>query len=278
VVVLLALIGSLVVGFSDYAGATASRTRSSMSVAIWMQPTNAILLLVVATVAGAGALHPADQLLGLLGGLGGGLGYLIFLHAMAHGRMSVVAPLAAITTAVVPVVADAVGGVHLRGLAWLGILLALASIPLLTYRPDDGTTTTLPMVRQVLLSVACGACFAVFFLSIGHTDEHSGQWPIAMAGVGGTVVAVAACIGAGVGPGRPSRLGILSGVLMVGSGLAIGRALQLGPVSVATVLGSLYPLVTTACAVHFDHERLRQANVAGVALAVGGAAVLAAAH
>jgi len=62
------------------------------------------------------------------------------------------------------------------------------------------------------------------------------------------------------------------------AGLCITRALQIGPISLATVLGSLYPVVTAGLAVRLDGERLRPLNIVGITLAVGGAAVVAGTH
>ena len=65
---------------------------------------------------------------------------------------------------------------------------------------------------------------------------------------------------------------------MVGSGLAINHALQIGPLGVVTVLGSLYPLATSALANRFDHEPIGRINVVGILAAVGGASMIAVYH
>ena len=78
-------------------------------------------------------------------------------------------------------------------------------------------------------------------------------------------------------PLRPVPLGAIgSGVCSVVAGVCITRALQIGPISLATELGSLYPVVTSGLAVRIDGERLRPVNVVGIVLAVGGAATVAA--
>jgi drug/metabolite transporter (DMT)-like permease len=69
-----------------------------------------------------------------------------------------------------------------------------------------------------------------------------------------------------------------SGVCSVVAGVCIARALQIGPISLATVLGSLYPVVTAGLAVRLDGERLRPLNVVGIVLAAVGAAAVAGTH
>jgi len=71
----------------------------------------------------------------------------------------------------------------------------------------------------------------------------------------------------------PALLAIGCGDL-VANGL-FAYASSRGQVSVASVLGSLYPVVTTIWARVLLDERLRRVQQVGVALAVGGACVTA---
>ena len=55
-----------------------------------------------------------------------------------------------------------------------------------------------------------------------------------------------------------------------------GYAASLGLISIATILASLYPIVTVLLAHLFVGERLRGFQLAGVALALGGVALVSA--
>jgi drug/metabolite transporter (DMT)-like permease len=68
-----------------------------------------------------------------------------------------------------------------------------------------------------------------------------------------------------------------------GGGVALGVAdtgltvaLQRGPLTIASVLGNLYPLVTIALGVAVLKERIRPWHAAGIILAVAGVAMIAA--
>ena len=219
-------------------------------------------------------LHRGDVVLGLIGGVCAGTAYLIFFRALAAGRMSVIAPIAALTTALVPLVVDVIDGVSLPGGRWAGIGLALIAIPALSFRRDEGDSS-LSLRQELTYAVLAGVGFAGFFVSIGHTSTESGQWPVAFAAIGATTATAALCVVRRVRVGRPSRLALLTGLFMVGSGLAINHALQIGPLGVVTVLGSLYPLATSALANRFDHEPIGRINVVGILAAVAGAALIA---
>ncbi len=274
-VVVLALIAALISGAADYLGGRASVRHQPLHVGFVSQLTNLTVLPIAALAIGWQQLHSGDILLGLLGGTGAGVAYLVFFRALARGRMSVVAPLAALTTAMVPVVIDISTGVSLSGGRWVGIALALAAIPALAFRRDAGTGS-MSLREELTSAVGAGCGFAVFFVAIGHTSTESGQWPVVFAGVGGTVTVGLLCTARHVQlRTRPPGLAVASGLLMAGAGLAINHALQLGPIAIATVLGSLYPLATTALANRFDQEPVSRVNVAGVALAVAGASLIA---
>lgn len=274
-VVALALVAAFISGSADYLGGRASVRHNSLHVGFVSQLTNLMLLPIFAIAIGWQYLHVSDALLGLLGGTGGGAAYIVFFRALAGGRMSVVAPLAALTTALVPVTVDLVTGISLSGGRWVGIVLALLAIPALAFRRDDGVGS-LTLRAEVASAVVSGAGFAVFFMAVGHTSKESGQWPVVFAAVGGTVTVGIVCFVRRVAVvSRPPRQAVMAGALMAASALAINHALQLGPIAVATVLGSLYPLATTALAHRFDHEPVSRINIAGILLAVSGAALIA---
>ena len=274
-VVVLALVAALISGSADYLGGRASVRHDSLHVGFVSQLTNLVLLPIFAVAIGWEHLRGGDALLGLVGGTAGGAAYIVFFRALAGGRMSVVAPLAALTTALVPVTVDLFTGVSLSGWRWVGIVLALLAIPALAFRRDEGVGS-FTLRAEIISAVVSGAGFAVFFMAIGHTSTESGQWPVVCAAIGGTITVGVLC-GVRRVPvvTRPPRLAVAAGALMAASSLAINHALQLGPIAVATVLGSLYPLATTALANRFDNEPVSRVNLGGVLLAVAGAAFIA---
>lgn len=273
-VVVLALVAAFVSGSADYIGGRASKITSALTVNFYAQSVTAALLPIAALAIGWDRLHPGDLLLGAIGGVCGGLAFLVFFRALAVGRMSVIAPLAALTTALVPVVFDIVDGVELPPGRWIGVAVALIAIPALAFHRDAGAST-LSLRRELLYAVVAGLGFAGFFVCIGHTSTDSGQWPVAFAAIGASSTMGILGLARGKPLGAPPRLALLAGLLMVASGLAINHALQLGPLAVATVLGSLYPLATTALANRFDKEPISVVNVAGIITAVAGAATIA---
>jgi len=92
VTVLLALLGALFIGISDFLGGAASHKASPLTVSAVLQLTALLTLAPIAAVLGASALTAGDLGLGAVSGLVTSVAFLGFFTAMAHGRIGVVLP------------------------------------------------------------------------------------------------------------------------------------------------------------------------------------------
>ena len=283
--VLLALLGALFIGISDFLGGAASQKASPLTVSAVLQLSGLLTLAPIAAVLGASAVTAGDLGLGAVSGLVTSVAFLGFFTALAHGRIGVVLPVSAAVSALLPAVAGVVGGNQLSALAFGGVVCALVAIPLVAYEPQEGggepqerAPERWSAARQVLVSTVCGAGFGVYFICIGHTSTDSGLWPT----VANLVVAVAVTMpvaaraGLMPGPAAAPRLAIFGGLALGVADATLTTALQRGPLTVASVLGNLYPLVTIALAVVILRERVHRWQAAGVALALAGVTMIAA--
>ncbi len=136
--VLLALGAALAYGLSDFLGGVVSRRTSVWPVAFTACLGAALGTLVLALVV-PGDPSRADLLWGLLAGVGSGSGTAFLYRGFASGRMGVVAPVSAVGAAVLPVAIGVVVGERPSALVWLGILVALPGIWLVSREPaaDD---------------------------------------------------------------------------------------------------------------------------------------------
>jgi drug/metabolite transporter (DMT)-like permease len=285
VTVFLALIGAVFIGISDFLGGAASHRASPLTVSAVIQLAALVTLAPIAAVLGASALAAGDLGLGAVSGLVTSVAFLGFFTAMAHGRIGVVLPVSAAVAALLPAVAGVAGGNHLSELALGGVVCALVAIPLVAYEPEErgdepheGAPEQWSAAKQVLVSTVCGAGFGVYLICIGHTSTDSGLWPT----VANLVVAVAVTIPVAARVGLMPRL-VSAPRLALFGGLALGvadatltTALQRGPLSVASVLGNLYPLVTIALGVVVFKERVHHWHAVGIVLAVAGVSLIAA--
>jgi drug/metabolite transporter (DMT)-like permease len=279
--IVLALLASLFIGVSDFLGGIDSRTRNPLETSLVVFLAAFVTLVPIAFLLGASDLSTHDLGLGAVSGLTTGIAYVGFFATIGHGRISIVAPISAAVTALLPAAIGIAEGNVLSTLALVGVICALVAIPLVAYETagsDTDTDTDWSTARQVVVSILCGVGFGFYFFCIGHTHRSSGLWPTVATLVVGIVVIAPLAARGGVMPSFASlsRLAVAGGVTLGLADSALTTALQRGPLTVASVLGNLYPLVTIALGVAVLGERIRSWHAVGILLAVVGVAMIAA--
>src|SRR3954447_5184250 len=131
-------------------GGLASRKTSVFGVVALSQIAGLVALLALLPWLG-GPVSAADLLWGAASGLAGAVGLVVFFRALAHGVMSVVAPVTAVTAAAVPVLVGLLGGNRIGTWAAVGIALALVAVVLVS---AEGGLSALGSARQVNLTPA----------------------------------------------------------------------------------------------------------------------------
>jgi uncharacterized membrane protein len=271
-IIMFALASAVVFGAGDFCGGAASRRGGSTAVLLVSLPTGLGLLLIVALTLGGG-LHPGALALGLASGLAGGAGLLVFYRALAEGPMSVVAPISGLMAAVVPAAVGVASGDQLSLTAFAGIGLCLVAICFVSMEKGSGPVRRL---SGPILAVLAGTGFGGFFVLIQHGDDGT-LWPlVASKAISVVMVGVAAAVAEGHGPATVLRDRVTLGIaLLAGSLDVLGNALYVfaaraGMLSIAGVLGSLYPASTVLLARLVYGERLRPIQRIGLVVAVAG--------
>jgi drug/metabolite transporter (DMT)-like permease len=254
------------------------------------------LLFVVGLVAG----RPSAAAFGFgaLAGIAGASGLLLYLRALAVGPMGVVAPISAVISAGLPLAVGLVGGERLGPVAVLAVAVALVAILLAT----AGTRKDAAASTGLLLGLAAGVGFGLFFIGLDATPPDSGLWPL----LGGRVVSVTllACLvlrhhlplptrtraaSLAGGPGLPAKAGVRSrtlapvllmvvcGVVDTFANVLFLVATRLGDLGISSVVVSLYPVVVVLMARVVLGERLTRTQFLSAALALTASALLAAA-
>ncbi len=113
---------------------------------------------------------------------GGAAGVGLLYKGLAVGQMSVVAPITALLSAAVPVVAGYVEGErpggHGRRRAW-----PWPSWPSSWCRPRAAAACDPPTCARCLYALGAGLGFGFFFVFLSHTGEDAGMWPLVAARV-----------------------------------------------------------------------------------------------
>ena len=270
---LLALASSACWGTSDFFAGLFSRRRPAVAVVGWTQALAFVVLCVVVLTQHDHVTWAGWPLWSVGAGLSGLTGLLCFYTALSTGTMGVVAPIAALGVAV-PVLLGVATGDEPSAWTWVGILVAVVGVTLASGPELGGDVSTRPVVLAGVAAVGFG--LALFCLDRGaRSSTLMTLWGMRCTSV--VVFAVVALVARSVGGvvvrEVPPLLLIGCGDLAANSLFAV--ASSRGEVSVASVLGSLYPVVTILLARLVLAERLRRIQQVGAVLSLAGAAVIA---
>jgi uncharacterized membrane protein len=276
--IVLALCSALSYGLSDFVGGFVSRRTSAWVVAVVGQSSSAVCTLVVASFV-SGSPEPRDFAWAVLGGIGGGMGVGFLYRGFTTGRMSVVAPVSAVGSAIVPVAAGALGGERPGGLVWLGIAVAMPAIWLVSTTPAAARTEQGSLGEGLLDGVLAGLGFGVLFASLGQIPDSAGLWPLALTQVVSVpaVILLATLVRAPWLPrGRAVSWALVCGPLGAAATLTFLLATQRGYLTVSGVLAALYPASTVVLAMIVLREHVHRAQAVGLALCAVTVALVAA--
>lgn len=274
---LLALAAALVYGVADFSGGVASRRAPVLVVLAWTQVVGLAGILVAAPLVGAGHVRFADLAWGGFGGFIGLIGVGLLYRAFALGSMTVVAPLAAVLSALVPLGVGIALGERPGALAALGVAAAIPAILLSSGARRPRAAAAHPRVATAMALLA-GIGFGFYFVALGETSDASGLWPL----VAGR--AVTSLVALGVVAARPSRssiagargVAVAAALLEVLANALFLLAVRAGALSLASVITALYPASTVLLALVLLKERVDRLQVAGLALAAVAVALIAA--
>jgi drug/metabolite transporter (DMT)-like permease len=285
-------------GIADFAGGLAARRASVLVVTVVAQAAGLLsLLLVIGAVAGRPT--PSAFGFGAIAGIAGASGLLLYLRALSVGPMGVVAPLSAVVGAGLPLAVGVVGGERLGPVSVLAVVVALVAILLAT----AGTRKDAAASTGLLLGLAAGVGFGLFFVGLDATPPDSGLWPL----LAGRVVSVTLLAGlvlrhrlplptrsraATLAPSEspvstrrvvhsrtpaPVVLMVVSGVFDTSANVLFLVATRLGDLGISAVVVSLYPVVVVLLARVVLGERLSRTQLVSAVLALTASALLAAA-
>jgi len=289
VVMVFALAAAALFGSADFLGGVASRRVRAASVLLISTPAGLVVILAAALLTGvpfqAGGLGWA-----LAAGTAGGAGMIILYAGLAAGPMSVVAPVSALASTVVPVGAALAMGERASAAVYAGAVLCLVAIVLASMEGGRGPGTrpaTGPglarfrvAARGLGYGAASGLAFGIFFLFIRNAGTAGVLWPLCLARAAGTVVILAAAAWAGTrppGPGAgrwvlPAAAG--AGIMDASANICYLLAARAGLFGIAVVISSLYPGITVLLARVTLGERMRVLQRAGLVLAAAGVAMV----
>jgi drug/metabolite transporter (DMT)-like permease len=277
---LLAFASSILYGGGDFLGAFASRRAGALVVTAITQALGlAALLIALPFVAGhAGA---RDLAWGVGGGLSGSTGVLLLYYCLAAGTVSTLAPVISLIAIAVPVAFAAAAGEPPGAIAIAGIVAGAVGVALIGAGDSSSGASGAPRAQSATIVPAAllsGLTIGVFLVCIGRIGAGSGLLPLVIArGTGTSVFALVLLVRRTVPrlPGAAWGPALGCAVADVTANLLYMSAAQRGPLAIMATIVSLAPATTVVLAQLVMHERLSNAQRAGVALTLVAVALLA---
>jgi drug/metabolite transporter (DMT)-like permease len=277
IAVALALAASLSWGIADFGGGIGTRRVQVVWVMVVSQIAGLALVGILALATQPQLPSGRELAWGVFGGVMGAVGLTAFYRALAVGTMGIVGPISA-TGAIVPVAYGLARGEHPSPLQGVGIVVAVVGVIAASLEPlpqGDGRK----LATGVPLALLAALGFGSSLLGLNRVSQAGVVWGTLTLRL--TVVPIV-CLAALVLRPSIARLRptlpilVAAGLFDTGANLLYGASARHGLISVVSVLGSLYPVVLVVLARFLLAERIARPQLAGVAVALAGVALISA--
>ncbi len=272
--ILFSLLSAFSYGISDFLGGMFAKKVSAWQIAVVGQSSSTICA-VTAGIAIGGDVATSDWVWAGVAGLGGGFGTAFLYRGLANGRMSVIAPVSAIGTALVPVAFGLITGDRPSLLVLVGVCCAFPAIYLISQVIDTDPTHEGGVIDGVLAGLGFGFMFAM----LGQVGPDANLLPVGLSQLTSVlgIILTATVLRQPWVPRtkaafKPLMMGPL-GLIATGSFL---YATHHGLLSVVSVISSLYPASTVILAALVLREKIHTNQAIGLALAATAVALVAA--
>jgi drug/metabolite transporter (DMT)-like permease len=308
VLTIMALAAAALYGTADFLGGVASRRTSVFAVLAMTVPAGAAVVIVVALlgevtglggVLGHGGLGSAGSWSAIgwaaASGVCGASGLIAFYSGFAAAPISVVAPVAALVSTVLPVGVAIAGGERLSSGMVAGGVICLIAIVLVSVPParpsqkrpsqkqqgqNQQSQKQQSRLRALGYGAAAGAGFGLFFLFLKNAGQSGVLWPVAISRTTGTLVAFGIALATRTRPWRCGggvvAIALVSGAVDAAANVCYVLATRAGLFGLAVVITSLYPGMTVLLARLLLGERMQWLQRAGLLLAAVGVVLLTA--
>ena len=282
--IIFGLLSAFSYGYADFVGALAAKKIRAMAVTAYSFSFGLVLAIALAFIFGA-EFSQSTIIASIFAGICSAAAISFLYAALALGPISIVSPLTAVVSAVIPVVVDVALGTSLSAYVAVAVVLILIAVVLVAFVPSPNLQ--LPTIRAALYGVGAGLGFAGIFLFLDFTDADSGLGPLViMRAVGLPILLLLLLVVYLKNRQTPFIEKVadwkLAGlIILASSGDVMGNvafliATRAGDLAIAAVLTSLYPVGTILLARIFLRERVAKSQLLGIVLALVGVALIAA--
>ena len=280
----LGLITAVVYGFADFFGAIASRKIRSVAVTFFSAVSGLVLILTATGI--FGAKFTAESVgWGIAGGVLSAIAINALYAALAIGPISIISPMTAVLSAVVPAVVGLSLGEQFSGLGWLAIAAILVAVVLVGFVP--GEAVRLPSAAGLSYGLIAGVGIGFVMVALDAAPADSGiASVVVLRSVSSLILGLSVIWSFHKKPNAgeiKNAKSVWAAVVVAGlfdstANLLFTWATRIGELTVVSVLTALYPLGTILLARLVLKEKVARTQLFGIFLALGASALLAFTH
>jgi drug/metabolite transporter (DMT)-like permease len=273
--ILLGLIAALCWGTSDFCGGIATRRMKASTV---MLATDIVTIFLMTCFAFFFSEQmPSWQSIGwgIAAGTAGTLGIYLLFSGLAIGPMGVVSALSAVIAAALPVLIE-ISKVGIPGtLALIGFVLAGLAVCLINFEKSESSISS----KAIWFGIVSGIAFGILFTCLDQIEVGSAFWPLVASRI--LILPILVICNRGFSGVTSSLKQTPWLLLAIGALDSLGNAAytiatQIGRLDEASVIGSMYPIITVALSLLILKECLSKRQSVALALAVGAVVCIAA--
>jgi drug/metabolite transporter (DMT)-like permease len=269
---LLAILSSIGYGSGDYLGGISAR-RAPAPLVTAFSGLAAVAVLLAGIPFAVGHASNADFAWAVAAGVCGSAGAALIYRALALGPVSLASPVLCVVALAVPVFVGLALGERPAPLAWVGVVLAVASMPLLARTVQhEGAHTPAQIRRTLRAATLAGLAGGGFLVCVARIPSHAGLWPLVAARAVSMAILVVVVLARRLPlvPPPGARLGSLgAGAFDSAANVLFWFAVQSGSLALVSALISLAPATTVLLARALLGERWSVAQRFGLLLALG---------
>jgi len=278
VTLILAFLSSVVWGTSDFLAGNMSRRFKPIAVLGGSQVFGGILAVTFALATNHWDTNNHSAMIwGLSAGLLGLVGLIAFYTALSSGQMGIVSPISSIGV-VIPLSIGLIHGDSPSTAQKIGIAIAIFGVVLASGPELQSRASAKPVLLALVAAATFGIC--VFCMAQGGRAGNPAMTIATMRIVQVSVLTVVALSFRSVGGLRPVNFPLLATIGFTDAAanilFAFAAAEPDGLLSIVSVLGSLFPVVTVILAWQILKERLLPAQYIGIVCTMIGVAAITA--
>ncbi|WP_370572697.1 EamA family transporter [Methanomethylovorans sp.] len=261
--IIFGLVSALSWGAGDFVGGCATRRTSAYTVVLVTQIMGIIIFPILAIIFSETIPSLNYLMWGAFAGFFGAAGLIALYISLANGKMSIVSPLAAVISAIIPVIYSSLNEGIPSIFKIIGFIFAFIGIWFIVCM-NIGPNLKAKDLEYPLLA---GILFGLFFISIDNFSATAIYWPLTVSRIIAFIM-LTGFIMLTKTVSKPASdvilIVILAGLFNTGGAILFALASETGRLDVATILSSLSPAVTVLLACILLKEQLVPRQWVGV--------------